>query len=112
MGALKRTWIVVCSSTAARVLRWNADEDGLAPVAQVVVAGGDPAALPRALGDMLLPCLAVHRFARLILVAPSASLNRLMSDLPAALSNVVVVEVCQDMMEASNGQIYAAVRDA
>ncbi|MFM9848444.1 MAG: host attachment protein [Hyphomicrobiaceae bacterium] len=112
MGALKRTWIVVCSNTAARILRWSADEDGLAPVAQVAVACGDPAALPRALSDTLLPCLAEHKFARLILVAPSASLNRLMSDLPATLSNVVVVEVCQDMMEASSGEIHAAVRDA
>jgi protein required for attachment to host cells len=93
-------------------LRWSADEDGLVQVTQLAVKDGDSTALARALGDVLLPCLAAHKFGRLILVAPSASINRLMSDLPAALSSLVVVEVCQDMMEASGEQIYAAVRDA
>lgn len=107
-----RTWVVVCNKTAARILRWSADQDDLVQVARVAVQDDDPTALARALSDALLPCLAAHKFARLMLVAPSASINRLMSDLPPALSNIVVVEVCQDMMEASSRQIYAAVRDA
>lgn len=48
-------------------------------MAQVAAEDDDPAALPRALSDALLSCLA-HKFARLILVALSVSINRLMTD--------------------------------